>query len=75
MGVGATHEVLREGMKLPPLLLPQISDSATPQRRNTKLCTHLPYPAEVVCKFDANSISDDVINLTIDCALHIGRAM
>ena len=35
--------------------------SATRERRNAKLCTHLPdYLAEVVCNFDADPTSDDV---------------
>ena len=49
-----------EGHKVVPLYFSQ-NISATRKRRNAKLCTHLPdYLAEGVCKFGADSTSDDV---------------
>ena len=60
LGVGATHEALGGGIKLPPLYFSR-NISATRKRRSAKLCTHLPeYLAEVMCKFGADPISDDV---------------
>ena len=48
------------GHKVPPLYFSR-NISATRKRRSAKLCTHLPeYLAEVVCKFGADRISDDV---------------
>ena len=60
LGVGATREALGGWHKVAPLYFSR-NISAKRKRRDAKLCTHLPeYIAEVVCKFDADSISDDV---------------
>ena len=60
LGVGVTHEALG-GIKLPHPLYFSRNISAMRKRRSAKLCAHLPeYLAEVVCKFGANPISDDV---------------
>ena len=54
------YEALREGHKVAPLYLSR-NISATPERRNGKLCTRLhKYLSEVMCKFDANLFTDDV---------------
>ena len=48
------------GLKVTPLYFPR-NISATRTRRSAKLCTHLlEFLAEVVCKFGADPISDDV---------------
>ena len=62
LGVGATLEALGGGgHKVAFPLYFSRNISATRKRRNAKLCTHLPeYLAEVVCKFGADPISDDV---------------
>ena len=58
----ATHEALGD-IKLPPYLSRNIS--AMRKHRNAKLCTHLPkYLAEVMCKFGANPMSDDVTEIS-----------
>ena len=60
LGVGATREALGAGHKVAPLYFSR-DISATRKRRSAKLCTHLPeYLAEVMCKFGADPISDDV---------------
>ena len=62
LGVGATREALGGGgMKLPPPLYFSSNISATREPRNAKLYTHLPeYLVEVMCKFGADPMPDDV---------------
>ena len=60
LGVRASREALGGRHKVAPLYFSR-NVSATRKRRNAKLSTHLPeYLAEVMCKFGADPISDDV---------------
>ena len=63
-GVTGGRPTLRcweRGIKLPPPIYLSRNISATPKRRDAKPCTDLPEClAEVVCKLDANPISDDI---------------
>ena len=59
VGVGAAYEALRGALSCPLYFSRNISK--TRKRRSGKRCTHLlEYLAEVVCKFGADPITDDV---------------